>query len=213
MRPLIYGHPHEPHRTPARTGTEAEIHHLRSAMFATLAIARDMTAAGRTEEFEQIARSISRLASELPPSSDPSRLWRERDDARHGHESDSRPASRRPKGGARNARLSRRSTPHCPRGRSKRHEAEASDEDGLRKSAGMVWTEGGARGFDLHSHRPRRQPVDLPPKSNQLGARPRLLIALSVRADGAGPTPALSFRARLVETVQMTSRTPLKPED
>ncbi len=50
--------------------TEAEIYLLRSAMFTAQAIARDMAAAGRGEEIEEIARNISRIAPELPP--DPS---------------------------------------------------------------------------------------------------------------------------------------------
>ena len=50
--------------------TEAEIHLLRSAMFTAQAIARDMAAAGRGDEIEEIARNISRIAPELPP--DPS---------------------------------------------------------------------------------------------------------------------------------------------
>ena len=35
-------------------------------MFAAHAIARDMAAAGRGEEIEEIARSISKVAPELP---------------------------------------------------------------------------------------------------------------------------------------------------
>ena len=50
--------------------TEAEIYLLRSAMFAAQAIARDMAAAGRGEEIEQIARNISKIAPELPPETD-----------------------------------------------------------------------------------------------------------------------------------------------
>ena len=46
--------------------TEAEIYLLRSAMFAAQAIARDMAAAGRGEEIEEIARNISKVAPELP---------------------------------------------------------------------------------------------------------------------------------------------------
>ena len=42
--------------------TEAGIYLLRSAMFAAQAIARDMAAAGRGEEIEQIARNISKIA-------------------------------------------------------------------------------------------------------------------------------------------------------
>ncbi len=47
--------------------TEAEIHLLRSAMFTAQATARDMAAAGRNEEIEEIARAISKVAPELPP--------------------------------------------------------------------------------------------------------------------------------------------------
>ena len=46
--------------------TEAEIHLLRSAMFTAQAMARDMAAAGRGVEIEEIARNISRIAPELP---------------------------------------------------------------------------------------------------------------------------------------------------
>ena len=46
--------------------TEAEIHLLRSAMFAAQAIIRDMEAAGREVEIEQISRNISEVAPELP---------------------------------------------------------------------------------------------------------------------------------------------------
>ena len=46
--------------------TEAEIHLLRSAMFAAQAIIRDMERAGREEEIEQISRNISEVAPELP---------------------------------------------------------------------------------------------------------------------------------------------------
>ena len=46
--------------------TEAEIHLLRSAMFTAQATARDMAAAGRGEEIEEIARAISKVAPELP---------------------------------------------------------------------------------------------------------------------------------------------------
>ena len=46
--------------------TEAEIHLLRSAMFAAQAIARNMKAAGRDDEIEDIARNISQVAPELP---------------------------------------------------------------------------------------------------------------------------------------------------
>ena len=53
--------------------TEAEIHLLRSAMFAAQAIIRDMEKAGREEEIEQISRNISEVAPELPgkPEEDP----------------------------------------------------------------------------------------------------------------------------------------------
>ena len=47
--------------------TEAEIHLLRSAMFTAQATARDMAAAGRGDEIEEIARNISKVAPELPP--------------------------------------------------------------------------------------------------------------------------------------------------
>ncbi len=47
--------------------TKAEIHLLRSTMFTAQAIARDMVAAGRQAEIEEIGRSISRVAPELPP--------------------------------------------------------------------------------------------------------------------------------------------------
>ena len=46
--------------------TDAEIHLLRSAMFTAQAIARDMEAAGRGDEIEEIARNISQVAPELP---------------------------------------------------------------------------------------------------------------------------------------------------
>ena len=49
--------------------TEAEIHLLRSAMFAAQAIIRDMERAGREEEIEQISRNISEVAPELPNKS------------------------------------------------------------------------------------------------------------------------------------------------
>ena len=47
--------------------TEAEIYLLPSAMFAAQAIARDMAAAGRGGEIEEIPRNISKVAPELPP--------------------------------------------------------------------------------------------------------------------------------------------------
>ena len=46
--------------------TEAEIYLLRSAMFAAQAIVRDMEAAGREEEIEQISKNISEVSPELP---------------------------------------------------------------------------------------------------------------------------------------------------
>jgi len=50
--------------------TEAEIHLLRSAMFAAQALARNLKRAGRDDEIEDIARNISRVAPELPPETD-----------------------------------------------------------------------------------------------------------------------------------------------
>ncbi len=52
--------------------TEAEIYLLRSAMFTAQATARDMAAAGRGDEIEEIARNISKIAPELPPEKDES---------------------------------------------------------------------------------------------------------------------------------------------
>ena len=49
--------------------TEAEIHLLRSAMFVAQAIIRDMERDGREEEIEQISRTISEVAPELPSKS------------------------------------------------------------------------------------------------------------------------------------------------
>ena len=49
--------------------TEAEIHLLRSAMFVDQAIIRDMEKAGREEEIQQISRTISEVAPELPNKS------------------------------------------------------------------------------------------------------------------------------------------------
>ena len=49
--------------------TEAEIHLLRSAMFTAQAIIRDMEKAGREKEIEQISRTISEIAPELPSKS------------------------------------------------------------------------------------------------------------------------------------------------
>ena len=51
-------------------GTAAEIHLLRSALFAAQAIALDMEKAGRDEEIEQIRRAISEVAPELPGDAD-----------------------------------------------------------------------------------------------------------------------------------------------
>ena len=49
--------------------TEAEIHLLRSAMFAAQAIIRDMERGGREQEIEQISRNISKVTPELPSKS------------------------------------------------------------------------------------------------------------------------------------------------
>ena len=49
--------------------TEAEIHLLRSAMFAAQAIIRDMERTGREEEIKEISRNISEVAPELPGKS------------------------------------------------------------------------------------------------------------------------------------------------
>ena len=49
--------------------TEAEIHLLRSVMFAAQAIIRGMERDGREEEIEQISRNISEVAPELPGKS------------------------------------------------------------------------------------------------------------------------------------------------
>ena len=49
--------------------TKAEIHLLRSAMFAAQSIIRDMERAGREEEIEQISHNISEVAPELPDKS------------------------------------------------------------------------------------------------------------------------------------------------
>ena len=45
---------------------EAEIHSLLSAIFTAQAVIRDMKRRGREEEIEQISRSISEVAPELP---------------------------------------------------------------------------------------------------------------------------------------------------
>ena len=50
--------------------TEAEIHLLRSTMFTAQAIARDMVAAGREAEIEEIGRDISSIAPKLPSVND-----------------------------------------------------------------------------------------------------------------------------------------------
>ena len=49
--------------------TKAEIHLLRSAMFVAQAIIRDMERTGREDEIEQISRTISEVAPELPGKS------------------------------------------------------------------------------------------------------------------------------------------------
>ena len=49
--------------------TEAEIHLLRSAMFAAQAIIRDMERTGREDEIQEISRNISEVAPELPGKS------------------------------------------------------------------------------------------------------------------------------------------------
>lgn len=49
--------------------TEAEIHLLRSTMFAAQVIIRDMERAGREEESKQISLAISEIAPELPGKS------------------------------------------------------------------------------------------------------------------------------------------------
>ena len=46
--------------------TEAEIHLLRSAMFAAQVIIRDMERDGREEEIGEISRNISEVAPKLP---------------------------------------------------------------------------------------------------------------------------------------------------
>ena len=56
--------------------TEADIHLLRSAMFAAQAIIRDMERDGREEEIEQISRNISEVAPELPEKSPKDRQGR-----------------------------------------------------------------------------------------------------------------------------------------
>ena len=48
--------------------TELEIQLLRSTLFTAQAAARNMIAAGREEEIEEIRREISRIVPELPPS-------------------------------------------------------------------------------------------------------------------------------------------------
>ncbi|MCZ0952304.1 MAG: hypothetical protein OXQ89_06020 [Rhodospirillaceae bacterium] len=47
--------------------TEPEIQLLRSSMFAAQVLSRDMIAAGRYNEVNEIRRSISEIAPELPP--------------------------------------------------------------------------------------------------------------------------------------------------
>ena len=48
--------------------TELEIQLLRSTLFTAQATARDMIAAGREHEVEEIRRDISKIAPELPPT-------------------------------------------------------------------------------------------------------------------------------------------------
>ena len=49
--------------------TDLEVHMLRSCLFTAQAIARDMIAAGREDEIEEIRRDVSQLAPELPGES------------------------------------------------------------------------------------------------------------------------------------------------
>ena len=49
--------------------TELEVQLLRSALFAAQALARDMIAAGRDDEVEQIRRSISEIVPDLTEDS------------------------------------------------------------------------------------------------------------------------------------------------
>ncbi|MDD9982499.1 MAG: hypothetical protein OXU81_14270 [Gammaproteobacteria bacterium] len=51
--------------------TEREVQLLRSAMFAAQALARDMISDGRSEEVEQIRRSISEFVPDSPQGSEP----------------------------------------------------------------------------------------------------------------------------------------------
>ena len=62
--------------------TEAEIHLLRSSMFTAQAIIRDMERDGREDEIEQISRTISEVAPELPgeATKDPKRWVASRSD-------------------------------------------------------------------------------------------------------------------------------------
>ena len=49
--------------------TDLEIHMLRSCLFTAQAIARDMIAAGREDELEDIRQDVSRNAPDLPAAS------------------------------------------------------------------------------------------------------------------------------------------------
>ena len=49
--------------------TDLEIHMLRSCIFTAQAIARDMIAAGREKEIEEIRMDVSKIAPELPEES------------------------------------------------------------------------------------------------------------------------------------------------
>lgn len=62
--------------------TELEIQLLRSSMFTAQAIARDMIAAGRDAELEQIRRDISQMAPKLPP--EPTSVANDRSDSGDG---------------------------------------------------------------------------------------------------------------------------------
>ena len=46
--------------------TDLEIHMFRSCLFSAQAIARDMIAAGREDEVEEIRKDVSQIAPELP---------------------------------------------------------------------------------------------------------------------------------------------------
>ena len=51
--------------------TDLEIHMLRSCLFTAQAIARDMIAAGREDELEEIRQDVSEIAPNLPDETDP----------------------------------------------------------------------------------------------------------------------------------------------